>query len=328
MTSRLFITGGSGFLGRNLVADAVARGVRVVALARSPRSATAVEALGATAFEGGLLSNDLARGMEGCDTLVHAAADTGHGADSADQDRVNLEGTRNVFDAARRAGVVRALQISTEAVLLDGRPLVDATETHEYPVRPAGAYSRTKAEAERIALSFDAPGFAVMALRPRFVWGRDDTTALPQLVAAARSGKLVWISGGRYLISTTHVGNVCAGARLALERGRAGNVYFVTDGEPIEFRTFITRLLETQGVAAPTRSMPRWMVRATARAGDWLHAATGGRLRGPLSFQEYATLGVQVTLDIGKARTELGYVPVVTRDEGFADLERRRRTGG
>jgi nucleoside-diphosphate-sugar epimerase len=107
---------------------------------------------------------------------------------------------------------------------------------------------------------------------------------------------------------------------LALKHGRGGEVYFVTDGAPVEFRDFISKLLATQGVEAPSREIPRWLVASVVRIGDSLARMTGGAVRGPMSWQEYAVLGVEVTLDIDKARNELGYSPVISREEGLAEL--------
>jgi nucleoside-diphosphate-sugar epimerase len=318
--ARLFITGGSGYVGRNLIRHFVARGHEVVALARTTASAEVVRALGAEPFAGDLLGADLAAGMAGCRALVHAAADTDHGRGTDRQLRTNVEGTRRAFEAARRAGVSRAVHISSESVLLDGRPLVNATEDYPFPRRPAGAYSRTKGEAERTALSLAAPGFEVVAVRPRFVWGRDDTTALPQLVAAAASGGFAFVGGGRYRTSTTHVANLCEGVERALAWGRSGAAYFITDGEPVEFRSFVTRLLATQGITPPDRSVPRPLLKGIARLGDLLSAVSGGRITPPINLQSFATSAVEVTLDITRARAELGYHPVIAPDEGLAEL--------
>jgi len=123
----------------------------VVALARSERSVQVVKALGAVPFAGDPLDAGLVEGMKGCQTLINAAADINHGRGAAQQFRTNLEGTRNVFQAALTAGISRAVHISRESVLLDGSPLINATEDHPFPHRPAGSYSRTKGEAERIA---------------------------------------------------------------------------------------------------------------------------------------------------------------------------------
>lgn len=322
MPETIFITGGSGFIGRNLVRRFVADGHRVVALARSDRAAAAVAALGAEPARGNIL--DLAAleaAMAGCDWLVHAAADTGHGAFEAAQQHTNLEGTRNVLVAARAAGVKRAVHISTEAVLLSGEPLIMARETQPYPARFAGTYSASKAAAEQAALALNSDDCAVIVVRPRFVWGRDDTTAMPQLTAAARSGKLSWIDGGTYCSSTTHIDNLAEGIALALAKGRGGEVYFVTDGAPVEFRSFVSAMLTRAGVEPPTRTVPRWLVRTIARLGDRVERLSGGRFKAPIGGQEYGTVGVEVTLDITKAETELGYRPVIDREAGLATIQ-------
>lgn len=319
-SEHLFITGGSGYVGRNLIRHTVAKGWRVTALARSEEAAQRVAALGAEPWRGDLHSSDLALAMTGCRWMIHAAADTNHGRATTQQIETNLAGTRNVFNAARRAGVTRALLVSSESVLLDGRPLINATESQPYPRRPAGGYSRSKAEAERLALSLNGEGFAVIAVRPRFVWGRDDTTALPHLLAAAQSGQLAWIDGGHYLSSSTHIANLCAGIDLALSKGRGGEVYFVTDGAPWEFRTLVSGLLAANGIAAPDKTVPRWLLRTMAAVGDGLADLSGGRVTLPITMQAFATSAVEVSLDISKARTELGYQPVITIEQGLAEM--------
>ncbi|SEP96842.1 Nucleoside-diphosphate-sugar epimerase [Devosia sp. YR412] len=318
--TKLFITGGSGYLGRNLIRHFVAKGRPVVALARSDAAVATVTALGATPWRGDLLSPDLADAMADCAELIHAAADTDHGRATVAQLAANRDGTENVFAAAQQAGLNRAVHISTESVLLTGRPLVNATEEQPIPRRAVGGYSRSKAEAERLALSFNGDGFAVVAVRPRMVWGRDDTTAMPQLLGAARSGQLAWIDGGHYRTSSTHIANLCAGVELALAKGRGGEVYFLNDGEAWEFRKLVSAMLAAKGVAVPDKTVPRWLLRSMAMVGDRLAALTNGRVTLPITLQAFATSAVEVTLDISKARQELGYRPVMTIEAGLAEM--------
>jgi nucleoside-diphosphate-sugar epimerase len=322
MSDALLVTGASGYLGRNILRDFVGRGYNVRALARSDGSAEVVRRLGAEPVRGDIMDlASLETAMDGCAALVHAAADTGHGRSSKKQEQTNLTGTQNVYDAARAAGIKRAVHISTEAVLLDGRPIENADETWPIPDNPAGGYSRSKAGAERIALAASGDGLDVIVMRPRFVWGRDDTTALPQLIEAARSGKLVWFDGGEYLTSTAHIANVVEGVRLCLEKGAGGEIYFITDGDDIAFRAWITALLATQGIdLSRVRSAPRGLMNLIVNAGELLGKLTGGAITGPIGRQEYATIGNTVTLNIAKARRELGYVPVISRAEGLAEI--------
>jgi len=326
MSEALIVTGASGYLGRNIVREFVRRGHKVRGLVRSAASADIVRQLGAEPVRGDIRDRpSLLAAMDGAIALVHAAADTDHGRPTRQQELTNLEGTQNVYDAARAAGIERAVHISTEAVLLDGKPLENADETWPIPAKPAGGYSRSKAGAERIALHANGDGLEVIVMRPRFVWGRDDTTALPQLVEAARSGKLVWFDGGNYLTSTTHIANVVEGVRLCLANGRGGEIYFVTDGDDIAFRAWITALLDTQGIdLSGVKNAPRGLMNLIVNAGEMLANLTGGAISGPIGRQEYATIGNTVTLNITKARRDLGYAPVISRAEGLKELVTQR----
>jgi len=319
---QIFVTGGSGYIGRNLIRRLLRDGHQVCGLARSEASALAIEALGAKVVRGDIMDySSLVAGMAGCQGLVHAAADTGHAIHEPEQQITNLNGTSNVFTAAHEAGVSRAVHISTEAVLLSGKPLVDATEDTPYPARFAGSYSASKAAAEKMALGLSTATMPVIAVRPRFVWGRDDTTALPQLVAAARSGKLAWIGGGDYQTSTTHIDNAVEGIVLALMHGRGGEAYFVADEERSTFRDFVSLLLQSAGVKPPTKTVPRIVVRGVVAVGSVIERFTRGAIAAPIGAQEYGTVGVEVTLNTQKARHELGYRPVIDLAAGMATVE-------
>ena len=150
---------------------------------------------------------------------------------------------------------------------MHGEPLVMADE--QVPLRPdsKALYSATKAKAEQAVLAANGDDLETVVLRPRLVWGLGDTTILPGVRAAADNGRWAWIGGGRHRTSTTHVDNVVEGLWLAATRGAPGGVYFVTDGEPVVFRDFITRLLATQGVDPGRRELPAGVAGALAAAG-------------------------------------------------------------
>lgn len=316
-----FVTGGSGFVGGRLVETLDERGKTVFALARSDESARIVEEAGAESVRGDLSDVDaMADGMADCDVVFHGAAKVDEWGDPAAFEAVNVDGTENVLEAARRAGVDRFVHVSTEAVLVDGSPLRNVDETYPIPDEPVGYYPRTKAEAERRVRAADSTDLTTCVVRPRFVWGAGDTTLLPELVEATRSGRLRWFDGGRYPTSTCHVDNVVEGLLCAAERGDGGETYFVTDGEPVEFRSFISALLETQGVEPPDGEIP-WRLAwwgATAAEAAWRHLPLSGSP--PLTRMTVATIGHEVTVYDGKARREIGYEGLVTRDEGLEEL--------
>jgi nucleoside-diphosphate-sugar epimerase len=147
-----------------------------------------------------------------------------------------------------------------------------------------------------------------------------DTTVLPSLVAAVESGVFRWIGDGRHRTSTTHVDNAVEGLWLGARHGRPGAAYFVTDGEPVEFRSFVTRLLETQGVAVPDASVPPGVARALAAGGESLWRALPLPGAPPLTRMALWVSSLECSLDISLARSKLGYAPVRSREYGMADL--------
>jgi nucleoside-diphosphate-sugar epimerase len=317
---KAFVTGGSGFLGRNLLRALKERGDEVRALARSDSSAKVVEGLGATAVRGDLGDLDaLVSGAEGVDAIFHCAAYVKTWGDEEAARRITVGGTDRVLEAARETGA-RVVHVSTEAVLADGKGLFDADETTPYPAKPAGLYPRTKGEAERHVVEAAREGVDACVVRPRGIWGSDDTVLLPQLVEAVEAGRFKWIDGGESLTSTCHVDNVVEGMLAAAERGKAGEIYFLTDGENHTYREWFGRMLETRGVEPPKAVVPLWVARLGASTAETLWRAL--RLSGdpPLNKTEIALMGVQMTVDDGKARRELGYEGRVGFEEGIASL--------
>ena len=211
------------------------------ALARSERAAARVRELGAEPAMGDLDDSEALRaGAEGCEVAFHAAAKVEDWGDPADFERLNVRGTQNVIDACRAAGVRRLVHVGTEAALMVGQPLINVDESA--PLRPdsAALYSSSKAKAEQLVRAANGDGLETVVVRPRFVWGRGDTSLLPQIIELVRSGRFRWVGGGRHLTATTHIDNTVEGLWLGATKAPAGGVYFVTDGEPVVFRDFLT----------------------------------------------------------------------------------------
>jgi len=311
-----FVTGGSGFVGGALIERLRREGWDVRALARSERAAERVRELGAEPVMGDL--DDLH--IEDCELAFHAAAKVGDFGDPADFERINVQGTRNVVAAARAGGVRRLVHVGTEAALMAGRPLVNVDESA--PLRPDSPvlYSSSKAAAEQVVRAANAADLETAVVRPRFVWGRGDTSLLPEIVELVRSGRFRWVGGGRHLTATTHIDNTVEGLWLAATCGPAGGVWFVTDGEPVEFREFLTALVGTQGVEIPDRSVPAGVANAAARASEWLWRALKRPGSPPLTRFAVWVSSQECTIDISRAERELGYRPVRTREEGLAEM--------
>jgi nucleoside-diphosphate-sugar epimerase len=312
MTSA-FVTGGSGFVGGALIERLRREGWDVRALARSERAAERVRELGAEPVMGDL--DDLH--VEDCEVAFHAAAKVEDFGDPADFERVNVQGTRNVVAACRAGGVRRLVHVGTEAALMAGQPLVNVDESA--PLRPDSPvlYSSSKAKAEEIVRGAD---FETVVVRPRFVWGRGDTTLLPQMVEMVRAGRFRWVGGGRQLTATTHIDNTVEGLWLAATKAPAGGVYFVTDGEPTVFRDFITQWVGTQGVSIPDKSVPPGVAKAAAASAERIWRLLKRPGSPPLTRFAVWVSSQECTIDISRAERELGYAPVITREDGLREL--------
>jgi nucleoside-diphosphate-sugar epimerase len=322
LTSTAFVTGGSGFVGGALVRRLVADGWAVRALARSDGAAAKVAAAGATPVRGRLEDlPSLADRLRASEVTFHSAACTAEWDRPEVFERVNVEGTKAILEACRRAGVRRFVHVSSEAALMAGQPLVNVNE--DAPLRPDSKvpYCATKARAEQVVMDANGKGdLETVIVRPRLVWGRGDTTMLPALMAAIRAGRFRWVDSGRNLTATIHVDNAVEGLVRAAASERAGRVWFVTDGEPLPLREFITDLVATQGVTISDKSVPALMVRSGAAIMETAWRAF--RFGGTPPFTRFAVWlsALEVTIDISRAREELCYRPVTERAKGLAEL--------
>ncbi|MEP6895533.1 MAG: 3-beta hydroxysteroid dehydrogenase, partial [Chloroflexota bacterium] len=159
-----------------------------------------------------------------------------------------------------------------------------------------------------------------ISIRPKFVWGPGDTTILPVVKKAIERGMYMWIDQGRAQIVTTHINNVVHAVTLALTRGRGGQAYFVTDDSPTTVREFLTALLKTQSVTPPKSSIPSPLARMLGIGIETIWKILRLKSEPPLTHFASAMASSDCTIRIDKARAELGYAPIITIEQGLAEL--------
>jgi len=216
--------------------------------------------------------------------------------------------------------VPKFVHVSTEAVLAGGRPIVDADESWPYPEKPAGLYPLTKGQAERAVIDANGDGLETVAVRPPLIWGKGDTSVLPQIMEAVQRGQWMWFGGGHYLHTTTHVRNVAEGLMLAAEKGRGGEIYFISDPETMDFREFITASLASHGVEDTSKSIPYGFAALLAGVTETAWKVLGLKSAPPLPRSVLFLMGQKLTVNTDKARKELGYRGTVTHEQGLAEL--------
>lgn len=318
---QVFVTGGSGFVGGAAISRFLADGWRVRAMSRSATSDEKIRGSRAEPVRCDL-ENVTADHIGDAGLVMHAGAFLEAWGPKDAWDRINVGGTERMLAAAKAAGVSRFIHIGTEAALLHGQHLHNADETAPLALDSPIPYCRTKALAERAVREADdsANGFTTIVLRPRFIWGPGDTTLLPGIAAMAERGAWTWVNRGSAMTSTTHISNLVEAIALVSERGMGGEAYFVLDDGIRTLREIITGMAASRGLTLPDRSIPVGLSDATGAVCEWLWRALSLKGAPPVTKQISMLMSRDCTLCDDKARAQLGYVPVVSVDDGLREL--------
>lgn len=319
----LLITGATGFLGRNLCPYLVEQGYRLRALVRPTSDYGFLQELGVELAWGDVRDPQTAmQAAEGCRAVVHAAARFRFWGPKEAFFSANVDGTRNLLQAARKAGVEQFIHISTIAVV--GRPPKGEVITEETPCHPLDPYQESKLAAERLALTYHRNyGLPVVVLRPGAMYGPWGRYAFNRLFFEdPLKGLPVQVHGGRHVTFPAYVKDVAWAVGAALERGRPGQVYNIC-GPCLTHRQVGEALERAIGRRIRWIPAPGWGMVVLARLWTWLSRLTGREPYYPIGLYPYVFYDWQVSNE--KARRELGFVPTPF-DEGVqATLDWYRR---
>ena len=317
---KLFITGASGFLGKNLLAR-FSKSHQCVALIRKQESSSSAKILGVEVVTGDLegLTPEM---MNGCDIVIHTAALAKPFGKRVDFTKANVDGTRRVVDCARKAGVKRLIHISTEAVCFKGRDLVGIDESAPILDYPRYDYAFSKAQAEKIVRAANIAGtFETIVLRPSWIWGPGDTNALTMMVTMVKSGKFMWVDHGRARKTTTFIHNLIDAIECAFKNGTPGEFYFINDAEYRPLKQFLVPMLETQGVIAPEKSVPGWLIRIVGSLAERWWKLSGQKGKPAGTRMEADFMASEIVISCEKAKRELDWKPLISIDQGLKTLK-------
>ena len=323
---RVLVTGGTSLLARRTAEALLARGDEVRLLQRHP-SALACEQVLADVRD----ADAVMRAVDGCDAVLHAAAKVGVVGGWEEYRSVNVDGTANVVGAARTHGVSRLVHVSTPSVAHSGHALVGAGAEPAVTGRRGAWYAESKAMAERIAIGTSSDALPVVAIRPHLVWGPGDTQLVGRIVERARAGRLALVGDGAALIDTTYIDGAASALVCALDAavpGAAcvGRAYVIANGEPRPIRDLVLGICRAAGLDIEPRRVP---LRVALIAGAlvervWAFRRTdpegGTASEPPLTRFLAEQLGTAHWFDPRPARTDLGWSPPVTTDEGLRHL--------
>ena len=261
---RVLVTGGSGFVGANLVSELLTRGHDVRSFDRAPTQLPEHPRLQAVV---GDITNpdDVAKAVADVDTVIHTAAiiDLMGGGSVSDEYRqrsfaVNVGGTQNLVHAARAAGVKRFVYTASNSVVMGGQVITNGDETLPYTERFNDLYTETKVAAEKFVLAANGvDGMLTCSIRPSGIWGRGDQTMFRKVFENVLAGNVKVLVGSKHSkLDNSYVHNLIHGFILAGEHlvpgGSApGQAYFVNDGDPINMFEFSRPIVEACGEKLP-----------------------------------------------------------------------------
>jgi len=317
---KVFVTGGSGFVGRNLIPMLLKEGYLVKALARSENSKEVLEKLGATVINGNL--NDekaISLGVSDCASVFHLAASVDFFASEKVLTKVHVVASKLLIDKAKEAGVKDFVYLSAASVIINGKPIRNVDEAF-ISNNLSDGYSITKLKAEELILKAGSNEFRTSSLRPPLIWGKGDLHTLPSIVKAINKGQMMFVNGGRHLFNTCHVSNICHALLLAEKSAQNGQAYFITDDENLVFKDFIKKYVSKSIEHVPDKSISLATARVFATMIELVWKIF--RIKGspPLYNGLLNVLGLEFTVNIDKAKKELNYKPIKTVNEGLQEM--------
>ena len=318
---RVFLTGGTGFLGGEVARLLADRGDAVRALVRSPERAGALRALGCEVVPGDLSDEaELVSALRGSQALVHCAYLDDVGVPESRRAELvdtNVCGTERMLGAALTAGVHRAVHVSTASVLGDtaGR-VADETWTRD-PAQPwASLREETRAIAHGRAQDLSARGLPLTIVMPGMLFGPGDPGSFGRLVNQLLGGRLTALAFPDLGVTPVHRDDAAAGVLSALDKGAPGESY-VLAGRPVRLRELVAMLAEVADRRAPRFTLPTGLLKALSPVGSMVGPTLG--LAPNLAEVIRSCDGATSWVSSDKAARELGWSARPLR-EGLADL--------
>lgn len=305
----IFVTGGTGFLGRHLLPVLCRAGYTLRILTRSPQQHPWLQSYpDVEVIQGDLRDAAIVReGMQGCRYVVHAAGLFSMWRYAGDFEATNVQGTQHILEAALASGIERLIHISTVAVVGTPIPGYEIDETH--PARPADPYQMSKLQSEQLVRyyqhRYDLPA---IILRPGAFYGPPGSYAFNRLFFTdPKRGIIMQMDGGYYVIFPVYVGDVARSVVLALQHGQIGGLYNIC-GECLSHRAAFDIICEQANIIFPRLNLPGWIGINFARFLTLMSAITRREPFYPVGLRSYVFNDWQVSSD--RAKRELGFEPL------------------
>lgn len=315
--SRVLITGASGFLGKYAVEEFSRHGYGVIATGRNQTALAAIESSNVTTIPASLA--ELSSMELPVETVIHSAALSSPWGTWREFHESNVAGTQHIVDFSEKNNIRRLVYVSSPSIYSGTQDRFNIPENDYDPNNRLNHYIRSKIMAEQLLQEALQHGRLqeLTIIRPRGLMGVGDPSMIPRLITANEKIGIPLFNDGNNIVDITCVENVSYSLRLAAEAAHAdGKVYNITNGEPRSFKSILDEFFGAIGETPHYRHMNLKIAYGIASALEKIYSL--GSSEPPLTRYTVSTLGHSQTLDISRAKQELGYTPTMTLSEGIA----------
>lgn len=316
---RSIITGATGCLGFNLTKRLLKEGHEVIALGRNTQIGDQISQMGAQWQPIALEEKDALKKIAcKADFIFHCAALSSPWGAYAEFYKTNVLGTENIIHATPTSA--RLIHVSSPSIYFDFTEKHQIKEHATLPLKAANHYIKTKRLAESlIDKAQSEQRIQSITIRPRAIFGPYDRSILPRLLDAERQGLLPVIGSGKNIIDITYVDNVCEALILAANAKThfLGKKYNITNDQPLPLNILLSLLYQSLKKPLKIKYISYPLAKTLAFGLEKIHQL--GIFKGEPAFTRYTTgvLALGQTLNIDAAKTELGYQPVLSIEQGM-----------
>ena len=327
MANKILVTGGGGFLGKAIATRLVNRGDEVYSFSRGEYAD--LTTLGIRQIRGSLTDGAAVEAAcNGMETVFHVAAKAGVSGSWQDYYDTNVKGTLHILEACKAQGVQRLIYTSSPSVIFDGTDMEGVDESVPYPATYHAPYPETKAMAEQWVIKATSPStgssqLKSIILRPHLIWGPGDNHLLPGI--RARAKRLKRIGNGENRVDTIYIDNAADAHLLADEALKqkpdlSGNVYFISQDEPIRLWEMVNALLGCAGLPPVKGQISTRVAEGAGWVIETLYQTFGITKEPPMTRFMAKELATAHWFDISRAKRDLGYTPTISTKEGLKRL--------
>jgi len=319
----VLVTGGGGFLGKVIARKLIRKKLNVTSFSRHwyPE----LSDMGIAQIQGDLCNKaDVVNAFQGMDTIFHVAAKPGIWGSYKSYYSVNVTGTQHVIDACFANKVLRLIHTSSPSVIFDESDMENLDESIPYPATYLAPYPKTKALAEKLVVGAAKKGLTSIILRPHLIWGPEDNHLVPGILCRAK--RLKRIGPGDDLVDTIYVDNaadahILAAQKLVTDTFLSGNIYFISQDEPISKWKMANAFLDAAGLPPLKGHISARTAYVAGGIFEFIYKIFGIKKDPPMTRFAAKELATSHWFDISRAKKDLGYAPAISTKEGLRKLK-------